>query len=98
MVRAFGENGRQGITSKSSILLEFLLWGVMAHCRVYVFCPKGHGFDSHPSRHVRTLGKSFTHSCLWHSGMKFRHSILAVSGAPLTSSGLRGCYRNSLNE
>ena len=35
-----------------------------------------------------TLGKSFTHSCLWRFGTKFRHSIRAVSGAPLSSSGL----------
>ena len=56
--------------------------------KVDAFRPKGHGFDSRSSRHVGTLGKSFIHSCLWHFGMKFRHSICAVSGAPLSSSGL----------
>ena len=56
--------------------------------RVDAFRPKGQGFDSRPNRHVVTLGKSFTRSCLWHFGVKFRHSILAVSGAPLSSSGL----------
>ena len=55
--------------------------------RVDAFRPKGHGFDSRSSRHVGTLGKSFTHSCLWCFGVKFRHSIRAVSGAPLSSSG-----------
>jgi len=25
--------------------------------------PEGHRFESRSSRHVRTLGKSFTHSC-----------------------------------
>ena len=40
------------------------------------------------SRHVGTLGKSFTRSCLRRFGMKHRHSICAVSGAPLSSSGL----------
>jgi len=52
------------------------------------FRPKGHGFDSRSSRHVRTLGKFFTRSCLWRFGVKFRHSIGAVSGANLSSSGL----------
>src|SRR6218665_1649520 len=39
------------------------LWGVWLTGRVDAFRPKGHGFDSHSSRHVATLGKSFTHSC-----------------------------------
>jgi len=40
------------------------------------------------NRHVGTLRKSVTRSCLWRSGVKLRHSIRAVSGAPLSSSGL----------
>src|SRR6218665_1827864 len=56
--------------------------------RVDTFRPKDHGFDYRSSRHVRTLGKYFTHSCLWRFGVKFRCSIRAVSGAPLSSSGL----------
>src|SRR6218665_826285 len=28
------------------------------------------GFEYRSSRHVGTLGKSFTHSCLWHFGVK----------------------------
>jgi len=55
---------------------------------VDVFRPKGHGFDSRSSRHIGTLGKFFTHSCLWRFGVKFRHCIRAVSGAPLSSRGL----------
>ena len=55
---------------------------------VDAFRPNGHGFDSRSSRHVGTFGKSFTHSCLWHFDVKFRHSIHAVSGVPLSSSGL----------
>ena len=51
---------------------------------VDTFRPKGHGFDSRSSRQVETLGKSFTHSCLWRFGVKFRHSIRAVSGASLS--------------
>ena len=35
-----------------------------------------------------TLVKSFTRSCLWRFGVKLRHSIRAVSGAPLSSSEL----------
>ena len=49
--------------------------------RVDAFRPKGHGFDSSSSRHVGTLGKSFTHSCLWRFGVKFRHSVGAVGSA-----------------
>ena len=55
---------------------------------VDTFRPKGHEFDSRSSRHVGTLGKSFTHNCLWRFGVKFRHIIRAVLGAPLSSSGL----------
>ena len=50
--------------------------------------PKGYGFNSRSSRHVGTLGKSFTRSYLWRFAMKFRHSVCAVSGTPLSSSGL----------
>ena len=56
--------------------------------KVNAFRPKGHGFDSRSSRHVRTLDKSFTRNCLWRFGVKLRHSIHAVSGAPLSNSGL----------
>ena len=50
--------------------------------------PKGCGFESRSSCHVKTFGKFFTRSCLWRLGVKLWHSILAVSGAPLSSSGL----------
>ena len=56
--------------------------------RVYAYRPKGRGFDSRCSRHVGSLGKSFALSCLWRFGVKLRHSIRAVSGVPLSSSGL----------
>ena len=58
--------------------------------RVEAFRPKGHEFESRSSRHVGTLGKFLTHSSLWRFGVKLRHSIRALSGAPLTlsSSGL----------
>src|SRR6218665_1045840 len=55
--------------------------------RVDAFRPKGYGFDSRSSRHVVTLGKSFTHSCLWRFGVKLRHSIHAVSGLIHPPSG-----------
>ena len=55
---------------------------------VNAFRPKGHGIDSRSNRHVRTLGKFFTHRCLWSFDVKFWHSIRAVSGAPLSSRGL----------
>ena len=67
--------------------------------RVDTFRLKGHGFDSRSSHHVGTLGKSFTHRCLWRFGVKFRHSIRAVSGAPLSSTGgLEEMLEKYLNE
>src|SRR6218665_484248 len=57
--------------------------------RVDAFRPKGIGFDCRSSRHVGTLGKSLTHSCLWRSGVKLRHSIRAVSGALLSRIRLK---------
>ena len=51
------------------------------------FHPKGRRFESRPSGHVGTLGKSFTRSCLWRFGMKPLHSNHAVLGALMNSSG-----------
>ena len=56
--------------------------------RLFVFHPKGRGFEYCSSCHVKTLGKSFTRSCLWRFGVKLPHSIRAVLGDPLSSSGL----------
>src|SRR6218665_3323113 len=44
--------------------------------RVDICRPEGRGCKSRSSRHVGTLGKSFTHSRLWRFGVKLRHSIL----------------------
>ena len=49
--------------------------------RFVAFCLKGLGFESRTSCPGGTLGK-------WRVGVKLRHSICAVSGAPLSSSGL----------
>src|SRR6218665_3890670 len=54
--------------------------------RFVAFCPNGRGFEFRSSRHVGTLGKFFTRSCMWRFGVKLRHCIRAVSGAPLSSS------------
>jgi len=51
------------------------VWTWWRFGRVDAYRPKGHEFDSCSSRHVGTLGKSFTHSCHWRFGVKFRHSI-----------------------
>ena len=56
--------------------------------RFDTFRPKGRSFESRFSRHLGTLEKSFTCSYLWHFGMKLRHSIRAMLGVPLSSSGL----------
>ena len=42
---------------------------------------EGCEFESRSSRHVGTLGKSITRSCLWRLGAKLRHSIRAVDMA-----------------
>ena len=49
--------------------------------RFVAFRPKGREFESRSSRHVGTLGKSFTRSCLWRFDVKLRHSIRAVVGS-----------------
>jgi len=56
--------------------------------RVDAFRPRGRVFESWFSRHVGTLSKSLTRSCLWRFVVKLRHNIGAVSGGPLSSSGL----------
>ena len=73
---------------KMNLLLENIAGRVWCIGWVDVFRPKGHGFDSRSSCHVGTLGKSLTRNCLWRFGVKFRHSIRAVSGEPLSSSEL----------
>jgi len=72
------------INSFKAVGRVWRLWGVL----VDAFRLRGHVFNSCSNRHVGTLGKSLTHNCLWCFGMKFRHSIRAVSGAPLRGSGL----------
>src|SRR6218665_3398945 len=37
--------------------------------RFGAFCLEGRRFESRSSRHVGTLGKSFTHSCMWRFGV-----------------------------
>src|SRR6218665_2369078 len=53
------------------------------------FRTEGRGFESRSSRHIGTLGKSLTRSCLWRFGVKLRNSLRAVSGTLLSSSGLQ---------
>ena len=55
--------------------------------RFYAFRLKGRGFESCSGHHVATLTKSFSRSCF---GVKLRHGIRAVLGAPLRSGGLEG--------
>ena len=64
--------------------------------RFVAFTPNGCGLESRSSRQVGTLGKSYTRSCLGRFSVKLRDSIRAVSGAPLSSSGLEealGLYK-----
>src|SRR6218665_1178458 len=70
--------------SLSQWLKSRALWRIG---RVVTLRPKGCGFESRSSRHVVTLGKSFTRSCLLCFSVKLRHSICAVLGAPMSSRG-----------
>src|SRR6218665_563431 len=63
------------------------LWAWWLIGRVDACRLEGHGFESGSSCHEGTLGKPFTLSCLWYFNVKLRHSIRAVSGAPLSSGG-----------
>ena len=63
------------------------LWAWWLIGRFIAFRSKGRGFESRSSRHVGTLDKFFTRSCLWRFSVKLLHGIRAVSGVPL-SSGL----------
>jgi len=48
------ETGKGSNTVNSNTSKQSGAWWSFG--RVDVFCPKGHGFDSHSSRHVGTLG------------------------------------------
>src|SRR6218665_3929981 len=50
--------------------------------RFDAFRLKSRGFESGSIRHLGIVGKSFTRSCLGRFGVKLRHNIRAVSGAP----------------
>ena len=67
--------------------------------RVDASRPEGRGFESHSSRHVGTLGKSFTHSCLWRFGMKLRGTVSVLCQEHFwVVVDLKRRYRNCLNE
>ena len=67
--------------------LNFGAWWLIG--RFYAFPLKSRGFKSRSGCHIGTLGKSFTYCCLWRFGVKLWHSIHAVSGALLSSIGLK---------
>ena len=72
---------------------QWVLWDVVGWWRfgrVNAFPPKGRGFESRSSRHVGTLGKSFTHSCLWRF-LLCRERLWIVED-------LNSRYRNGPNE
>ena len=60
------------------------VWSIV---RVEALRPEGRGFKPRSCRHVGTLGKFLTRSCLWRFCVKLRHGIRAVSGALMSSSG-----------
>src|SRR6218665_3870889 len=72
----------------SSLKLKHITGTWWRIVRVEAFQPEDCGFESRSSRHIGTLRKSLTHSCLWRYGVKLRHSILALSGPLLGSTGI----------
>ena len=51
------------------------------------------------SRHVGTLGKSLTHSCLWRFSMKLRHTVSVLCRERFwVEVDLKRRYINGLNE
>ena len=65
--------------------------------RVDAFHPKGHGFDSRSSRHVGTLGKSFTRSCLGASASNSGTVTVLCRERLWVVVDLKRRYENSLN-
>ena len=65
------------------------------------FHPDGRGFDSRSSRHVGTLGKSFTRSCLcssaWNSDRPIQYPWCSRERLWVVED-LKGRYRNGQNE
>ena len=55
--------------------LTCICWAWWFIGRFVAFRPNCHGFESRSSRHVDTLGKFFTRSCLWRFGVKLRHIV-----------------------
>src|SRR6218665_271595 len=53
------------------------MWWLIS--KFVAFCLKGHEFESSSIRHVETLHKFFTRSCLWSFGVKLRHSIVVYA-------------------
>ena len=63
------------------------------------FQPEGRGFDSYSNRHVETLGKSFTCSCLFASAWNSDTVSVCCSREHLwVVEDLKGHNRNGRNE
>src|SRR6218665_2058881 len=80
------------------LLLLRLVGRVWSIGRVDAFHPKVQEFDSRFSRHVGTLGKSFTHSCLWCFGETSGTVYVLCQERLRVVVDLKRRYRNSLNE
>jgi len=62
------------------------------------FRPKGRRFESSSSRHVGTLGMSFTHSCMLHSAWNSDTVSVLCRGRLWVVVDLKRRYRNSLTD
>jgi len=80
-----GGDGSSRIHYATVLIFIRVWWLIGGFC---AFRPKGLRLESRSSRHIGTLDKSFIRICPWRFGVKLRHSIRAVSGAPLSSNGL----------
>ena len=92
------DNSYTGIWHRDKLII---LWAYTIHISqlgAWVVHWQGHGFDSRSSRHVGTLGKSFTHSCLWR--LVWNSGTVSVLGRERlwVAMDLKRRYRNSLNE
>ena len=72
------------VLSLQSIIIDRAWWFIGIFD---AFHPNGLGFESRSSRHLETLAKSFTCSCLCASAWN-SDTVSVLSGAPLSSSGL----------
>jgi len=94
--------------SPLNIWVRFHLWKYCTsfiHCgmrwlvgRFNAYCPKVRGFKSSSVRYVGTLGKSFTHNCMWRLAWNSDTVSVLCRERLWIVVDLKRRYRNSLNK